>query len=202
MIDKKLEGKSGAKLGSDSASEMRVLKKDFQVTRRGFLQSASMGAAAVATVSVSSIALSPSNAIAQSLPDLGKDIGTTLVKMARDIFPHDKIPDKFYIQAIETYNTGVKTDPELKKLLTEGVASLNAAAQKVHKVSYVEVKTEQERVQILKSIEPSPFFQKIKGGLVTGLYNNKAIWPLFGYEGSSWEKGGYVNRGFDDLNWL
>ncbi len=202
MIDKKLEGKSGAKLGSDSASEMRVLKKDFQVTRRGFLQSASMGAAAVATVSVSSIALSPSNAIAQSLPDLGKDIGTTLVKMARDIFPHDKIPDKFYIQAIETYNTGVKTDPELKKLLTEGVASLNAAAQKAHKVSYVEVKTEQERVQILKSIEPSPFFQKIKGGLVTGLYNNKAIWPLLGYEGSSWEKGGYVNRGFDDLNWL
>lgn len=202
MIDKKLEEKSGAKLGSDSASEMRVLKKDFQVTRRGFLQSAGMGAAAVATVSVSSIALSPSNAIAQSLPDLGKDIGTTLVKMARDIFPHDKIPDKFYIQAIEPYNAGVKTDPELKKLLTEGVANLNAAAQKAHKVSYIEVKTEEERVQILKSIEPSPFFQKIKGGLVTGLYNNKAIWPLFGYEGSSWEKGGYVNRGFDDLNWL
>lgn len=202
MIDKKLEGKSGAKLGSDSASEMRVLKKDFQVTRRGFLQSAGMGAAAVATVSVSSISLSPSNAIAQTLPELGKDVGNTLVKMARDIFPHDKIPDKFYIQAIEPYNTGVKSDAELKKLLTDGVATLNAAAQKVHKVSYVEVKTEEERVQILKSIEPTPFFQKIKGGLVTGLYNNKAIWPLFGYEGSSWEKGGYVNRGFDDLNWL
>ena len=38
--------------------------------------------------------------------------------------------------------------------------------------------------------------------LVTGFYDNKAVWPLFGYEGSSWEKGGYLNRGFDDIDWL
>ena len=25
-----------------------------------------------------------------------------------------------------------------------------------------------------------------------GLYDNKALFPLFGYEGSSWEYGGYV----------
>ena len=35
-----------------------------------------------------------------------------------------------------------------------------------------------------------------------GLYDNKTLFPLFGYEGSSWEKGGYVNRGFDDIDWL
>jgi hypothetical protein len=27
-------------------------------------------------------------------------------------------------------------------------------------------------------------------------------WAHFGYEGSSFEKGGYINRGFQDLNWL
>ncbi len=42
----------------------------------------------------------------------------------------------------------------------------------------------------------------MKGDLVTGLYDNKAVWPLFGYEGSSWEKGGYLNRGFNDIDWL
>jgi len=28
------------------------------------------------------------------------------------------------------------------------------------------------------------------------------VWPKFGYEGSSSERGGYINRGFDDINWL
>ena len=59
-----------------------------------------------------------------------------------------------------------------------------------------------ERVALLKDIEATPFLKKVQGDLVTGLYNNKKLWPLFGYEGSSWEKGGYVNRGFDDIDWL
>ena len=42
----------------------------------------------------------------------------------------------------------------------------------------------------------------VRGGLVTGLYNQKAVWPIFGYEGSSFEFGGYIDRGFDDINWL
>ena len=44
--------------------------------------------------------------------------------------------------------------------------------------------------------------RQIRGGLVTGLYNQKEVWPLFGYEGESFSKGGYIDRGFDDINWL
>ena len=35
----------------------------------------------------------------------------------------------------------------------------------------------------------SEFFQTIRGGLVTGLYNQKEVWPLFGYEGESFSPG-------------
>jgi hypothetical protein len=28
------------------------------------------------------------------------------------------------------------------------------------------------------------------------------VWAALGYEGSSYDKGGYINRGFNDLNWL
>jgi hypothetical protein len=28
------------------------------------------------------------------------------------------------------------------------------------------------------------------------------VWRHFGYEGASAQHGGYINRGFDDLNWL
>ena len=37
---------------------------------------------------------------------------------------------------------------------------------------------------------------------VASLYNNPEVWPKFGYEGSSAEHGGYINRGFSDIDWL
>ena len=55
---------------------------------------------------------------------------------------------------------------------------------------------------LLRAIEDGGFFQTIRGGLVVGLYNQKDVWPVFGYEGSSAEHGGYLERGFDDIAWL
>ena len=46
------------------------------------------------------------------------------------------------------------------------------------------------------------FFQKVRGDLVVSLYNQKELWPKFGYEGSSAEHGGYIKRGFADIDWL
>ena len=37
---------------------------------------------------------------------------------------------------------------------------------------------------------------------MVGLYNQKELWPIFGYEGASADKGGYIERGFDDIDWL
>jgi len=51
-------------------------------------------------------------------------------------------------------------------------------------------------------MEKNPFFQRVRGALVGGLYGNPDVWPLFGYEGESASKGGYINRGFDDIDWL
>ena len=34
------------------------------------------------------------------------------------------------------------------------------------------------------------------------LYYLPAVWALLGFEGSSVEFGGYVDRGFDDIDWL
>jgi len=37
---------------------------------------------------------------------------------------------------------------------------------------------------------------------VVALYDDREVWNLLGYEGPSYDKGGYLNRGFDDLDWL
>ena len=121
----------------------------------------------------------------------------TLIQMARDIYPHDHLADEYYAIAVKGYDV-----PEAAEGVEAGIAGLNAAAQGKGHAGYLSIGWERDRVDILRGIEDSAFFQQVRGGLVTGLYNQKAVWPLFGYEGESYSKGGYINRGFDDITWL
>jgi len=128
---------------------------------------------------------------------LSPEVMATLIQMARDIYPHDHVADEHYAMAVKGYDNANQAP-----FIEAGVAALDAAAQGAGFASYLAIGWERDRVAILRSMENSAFFQTIRGGLVTGLYNNKAVWPLFGYEGESYSKGGYINRGFDDINWL
>lgn len=121
----------------------------------------------------------------------------TLVQMARDIYPHDKVGDEYYVVAVKGYDTA-----EAAPGIEAGIAALDAAAQGRGHGSYLAMGWERDRVDLLRTMEESPFFQQIRGGLVTGLYNQKAVWPIFGYEGESFSQGGYIDRGFNDINWL
>jgi hypothetical protein len=38
--------------------------------------------------------------------------------------------------------------------------------------------------------------------VAVALYRNKQVWPKLGYEGPSFPFGGYLERGFDDIDWL
>jgi hypothetical protein len=184
------------------ASVMRVLDKTPKLSRRSFLRGGGIAAIGVTVVPATALMLSPDEAWAQAFTTLGQEAGKILPVMARDIFPHDRLAEKYYQQAVASYDAAAAKDEKLKKLMVDGIAKLNATSKKMFGKSYTEVRLETDRVAVLKEIEASDFFQKIKGDLVTGLYNNKAIWPLFGYEGSSWEKGGYLNRGFNDIDWI
>ncbi|AEB84888.1 hypothetical protein [Alicycliphilus denitrificans] len=181
---------------------MRMLDRRSTLQRRSFLRGGGLGAIGIAVIPAAGIAAAKDVAAQQSFRHLGAATGKTLLRMARDLYPHDKLAESFYVEAVAPYDAAAAKDKGVKTLLTEGVKDLDQRARQRYGVPYAEVKTEDERVALLKDIEATPFFRKVQGGLVTGLYNNKKLWPLFGYEGSSWQKGGYVNRGFDDIDWL
>ncbi|OYR08461.1 gluconate 2-dehydrogenase subunit 3 family protein [Brucella grignonensis] len=122
--------------------------------------------------------------------------------MARDIYPHDFLSDHFYIVAITPWDEKSSKDEKLKSLIETGVKSLDTAAMAKFKQPYINVGWEEERVKLLEDMENSEFFQLIRKDLVVSLYNQKEAWPKFGYEGSSFEHGGYLHRGFDDIDWL
>ena len=178
---------------------MRLIDKTPKMSRRTLLRTGSMTAAAVAVV--------PSPAItgmawAAAPAAVSADTFATLVKMARDIYPHDKLSDQHYAKVMEGLDAAAKDDAAAKALLEEGVAGLNTAAIGMKYAGYAEVSDEKERVASLSGIEATPFFQKVRGSLVTGIYNNPEVWAVLGYEGESASKGGYINRGFDDIDWL
>jgi hypothetical protein len=122
--------------------------------------------------------------------------------MARDIYPHDILGDSYYITAVNPWDGKASKDQEIKSLIVAGVTRLDQEANDRHKVPYAQVPWENDRVALLQRIEQTTFFQKIRGDLVVTLYNQKELWPKFGYEGSSAEHGGYINRGFADIAWL
>lgn len=174
---------------------MRLIDKRVKVSRRDMLVSGGAVAAAATVMPIGIVKAAEPAA-------LSKDSFATLVKMARDVYPHDKIADKYYAVVIDSLDTAAKDDAALKTLLEDGVAQLNAKAAGLKHGGYGDVPSEAERVAILKEIETTPFFQKVRGTMITGLYNNKELWPHFGYEGASADKGGYISRGFGDIDWL
>ena len=171
-----------------------------QTTRQGMtrrqLLSRSVAAGAAFVVGPSFIAAADA-AWAMETTALQPTSMATLIQMARDIYPHDHVADEFYAVAVKGYDTA-----EAAPGIEAGIAALDAAAHGKGFASYLDTGWERDRVDILRSMEDSAFFQQIRGGLVTGLYNQKAVWPLFGYEGESYSKGGYIDRGFNDINWL
>ena len=130
------------------------------------------------------------------------DTFTTLIQVSRDIYPHDKLEDNFYAKVVEGFDSAAGKSKADKDLFENGLVGLEQASMGKYNKKYRDIGWETQRVQLLRDIEKTTFFQRIRGSLITGIYNNQEAWPLFGYEGESAPMGGYLNRGFDDISWL
>lgn len=181
---------------------MRIVEKRIVLTRRGFIKGAGFSLSGAVALSGATLTGCHSDGYANEFKHLGADVGKVLLLMARDIFPHDKISDKFYFEAVIKYEEAAKKDSALFSMLISGVEDLDSFSIGAFKRKYIEIEKEAERVKVLSLVETHPLFNKLRSDLVVSLYNNKNIWQLFGYEGSSWDKGGYLTRGFNDIDWL
>jgi hypothetical protein len=169
------------------------------LSRRGFLQRSASGFAAAIAITSTGALLNVSEAWAFEVKGLKPETMKTLILVARDIYPHDKVADRFYAIAMRGYDDKAAGNPQVKAELEAFVAALDGAAGAG---GYVGRPWEADRVAILKSQSADPTFETIRSGLIASLYNQKEVWPIFGYEGESFSKGGYLERGFDDITWL
>ena len=127
-----------------------------------------------------------------------------LLRVARDIYPHETLLDNAPYQAVVDAIVGeAGKDEKVAKLMGDGLADLDKRSDAVYKSKYVEIKDPLKREGILRQIELTDWFQKVRGGLLFGLYNNKALYPKFGYDGSSVEHGGWIkDPSFGKVDWF
>ena len=172
-----------------------VPKLDLPLTRRSLLRGSGLLLGTLAAGGVLT-ALAPSRAWAVELKTLSGAEGTTLMKMGRVLYPHKKLPDAVYALLAKDLDAGA-ADAKTASMLKDGIASLDKAADGNFAKS-----TAAKQLAAVKSIEGTPFFAAVRGKCITSLYDNDMAYAAFGYPGSSWEKGGYITRGFQDLKWL
>ena len=123
---------------------MREVDRRSKLSRRIFMQGASVAVPVAAIATGTSLGIE--DAWAADATTLAPKTLKTMVKVARDIYPHDFLADSYYIVAVKPWDGKAAKDPAIKVMLEEGVRR--------------------------------------------------------GYEGSSAEHGGYIKRGFADIDWL
>lgn len=161
--------------------------------RRGFLQSATGVLTGLLSAGSPLAILAPSRAWALDLTALTSQEGATLLAAARTIAPHDKLEDAAYALVVHSIDAAAAKDEALRRQYQEGVARLGANFASAG---------EDVRVQALKSVESSAFFQTLRTNTLQFLYSSPMAYAYFGYEGEAFSKGGYLFRGFNDLRWL
>ena len=127
--------------------------------------------------------------------EFGERARTTALRAARVMFPHDGLPDEAYEKVIAQLEREASGNPDVAATLEAGVAQLDDPTP------FAELSAD-EQLATLTRHEDSEFFALLRSTAVVELYDNPLVWRAFGYEGASVHLGGYIDRGFDDLDWL
>ena len=166
------------------------------LSRRQLLTTASVIAGSLWASSSALLALAPGPVWALELKALDERAGRVLLQVTRHIFPHPSLDDAVYALVVRDLDAAAK-DTAVKTLLIDGIKQLDTAADG----DWLKL-DEAARLAAVTNIAGKPFFEKVRGTAVVSLYNNELAFAHFGYQGEAFSKGGYLERGFNDLTWL
>ena len=162
--------------------------------RRQFLASSVKLALGSCATSLLSGELVPLAWAATEFEHFDDEQARSLTVMARALFPHRDLDDSYYLSVVKQLD---KLDPTTLNLIDAGLASMNSEANG----SWLQLSVD-KKLAIMEKVQNEPFFAVILNKTIDVLYRNPDVWEMVGYQGSSIEYGGYLNRGFDDIDWL
>ena len=119
-----------------------------------------------------------------------------LIAVVATVTPLNDYNDMYYHEVVQKFDQIASSNDRVLELIKEGCRELDSFYGKRFATSDLD-----ERLTALKSIN-SQQFRAFVTNPALGVYNLPLVWRTVGYEGPSYEEGGYLNRGFNDLGWL
>jgi hypothetical protein len=121
----------------------------------------------------------------------------TLLRMVRVMFPHPDFPDGPYERTVDAILAAGVEDARTGAQLQQGLRELDGLADR----PFTEL-DDARALELLRSISATTFFEAVRSRVILTLYDDREVHRLLGYEGASFDQGGYLHRGFADLDWL
>jgi len=163
--------------------------------RRDFLRASGITITALATGG--SMIFGHNHAWAMATTTLDPHTAQTLLVMTHDLFPHQRLGEQYYAVVVEALDKKAAGDSATRHLPADGGAMLDSAQGK----PWVDL-PDGARETVLRGVEKTAFFTTVRTQTIGNLYGNPAVYKMFGYGGPSAPLGGYIDRGFDDIDWL
>jgi hypothetical protein len=129
--------------------------------------------------------------------ELTDEARSVLIRVIRVAFPHPNFPDGPYERTADTILAEAANSTWFRVAITQGLLTLSHLAGGDFRDL-----NDEDATKVLRRIEATEFFGFVRRTTVLNLYDNEDVWEALGYQGPSFDQGGYINRGFDDLDWL
>ncbi len=144
-----------------------------------------------------SASLRPAQASTSGVPALTDHQLAMLERISYLLFPFPQLGMGSYQRVVAGMQQAIGKQADQFSLVTEGIAMLDSTAAQ----AWLDL-PQSEQMALLKQMENSAFFQWALPATRSRLFQDPQVWALIGYEGSSLEKGGYLQRGLNDIDWL
>jgi hypothetical protein len=120
-----------------------------------------------------------------------------LTDMVRAMYPHPSFPDGPYERCAQAILDDAVDDLRFRTQLDQGLRDLDA----IGGAPFAQL-DDAAKLDLLRGMSETEFFEGVRSRVITTFYDDKEVHSLLGYEGPSYAQGGYIDRGFDDLDWL
>jgi len=119
------------------------------------------------------------------------DLHQAVSSIAALSFPHN-VSQQVYSHAADVALDVLQSDPPRFAMVVSGLADWFNGSD-----------TNSEMLlAFLERESDAAWFRDLRQLIIPTIYGDPEVWTRIGYEGPSFELGGYKDRGFDDLTWL
>jgi len=104
-------------------------------------------------------------------PELNAEQRSTLLLIAKTLFPHEHADEKLYFNAVNAIEMRCRADSRVSRIVTSGIAMVSAAC---------ESRSDRNKcAEVLRKMESSDFFRIVYAETLENVYGSPDVWSVF-----------------------